>query len=92
MFNVDVFPPMICFGPSLILAAAFVAVFWRGDVSRLRHWLGAQVICCGADGVAALNADLATISLLAVLAVCGWTRCPPIRFAPASCRSWPSDS
>jgi cell shape-determining protein MreD len=52
----------------LILAAAFLAVFGEAAFPVLRHWLGAQVDLLPVLMVyAALNADLATISLLAVL-------------------------
>ena len=52
----------------LILAAAFLAVFGQAMFPALRHWLGAQVDLLPVLMVyAALNADLATVSLLAVL-------------------------
>ena len=52
----------------LILAAAFLAVFGEAAFPVLRHWLGAQVDLLPVPMVyAALNADLATVSLLAVL-------------------------
>jgi cell shape-determining protein MreD len=52
----------------LILAAAFLTVFGEATLPVLRHWLGAQVDLLPVLMVyAALNADLATISLLAVL-------------------------
>ena len=52
----------------LILAAAFLAVFLEATFSVLRHWLGAQVDLLPVLMVyAALNRDIATVSLLAVL-------------------------
>ena len=52
----------------LILAAAFLAVFGEAAFPVLRHWLGAQVDLLPALMVyAALNADIVTVSLLAVL-------------------------
>jgi len=52
----------------LILVAAFLAVFGEAAIPALRHWLGAQVDLLPVLMVyAALNADLATVSLLAVL-------------------------
>jgi rod shape-determining protein MreD len=52
----------------LILAAAFLAVFGEAAFPLLRHWLGAQVDLLPVLMVyAALNADIVTISLLAVL-------------------------
>ncbi len=52
----------------LILAAAFLAVFAEAVFPLLRYWLGAQVDLLPVLMVyAALNADLATVSLLAVL-------------------------
>jgi rod shape-determining protein MreD len=52
----------------LILAAAFLAVFAEAVFPVLRYWLGAQVDLLPVLMVyAALNADLATVSLLAVL-------------------------
>ena len=52
----------------LILAAAFLAVFGEAAFPLLRHWLGAQVDLLPALMVyAALNADIVTVSLLAVL-------------------------
>ena len=52
----------------LILAAAFLAVFGEAGFPILRHGLGAQVDLLPVLMVyAALNADLATVSLLAVL-------------------------
>ena len=52
----------------LILAVAFLAVFGEATFPVLRHWLGAQVDLLPVLMVyAALNADLATVSLLAVL-------------------------
>jgi rod shape-determining protein MreD len=52
----------------LILAAAFLAVFGEATLPVLHHWLGAQVDLLPVLMVyAALNADIATVSLLAVL-------------------------
>ena len=52
----------------LILAAAFLAVFGEAALSAPRHWLGAQVDLLPALMVyAALNTDIVTVSLLAVL-------------------------
>ena len=52
----------------LILAVAFLAVFGEATFPVLRHWLGAQVDLLPVLMVyAALNTDLATVSLLAVL-------------------------
>lgn len=52
----------------LILSAAFLAVFGEAAFPLLRHWLGAQVDLLPALMVcAALNTDIVTISLLAVL-------------------------
>ena len=52
----------------LILAAALLAVFAEAVFPLLRYWLGAQVDLLPVLMVyAALNADLATVSLLAVL-------------------------
>ena len=52
----------------LILAAAFLAVFGEAALPGLRHWLGAQVDLLPVLMVyAALNADIAAVSLLAVL-------------------------
>ena len=52
----------------LILAAAFLAVFGEATCPIPRHWLGAQVDLLPVLMVyAALTADLATVSLLAVL-------------------------
>jgi cell shape-determining protein MreD len=60
--------PMNVFRTILILAAAFLAVFGEAKFPVLRHWLDAQVDLLPVLMVyAALNADLATISLLAVL-------------------------
>jgi len=54
--------------PILILAAAFLAVFGEAMFPILRHWLGAQVDLLPVLMVyAALNTDLITVSLLAVL-------------------------
>jgi cell shape-determining protein MreD len=59
---------MNAFQTILILAAAFLAVFGEATVPVLRHWLGAQVDLLPVLMVyAALAANLATVSLLAVL-------------------------
>jgi len=51
----------------LIFAAAFLAVFGEATFPVLRHWLGAQVDLLPALMVyAALNANITTVSLLAV--------------------------
>jgi hypothetical protein len=51
----------------LILAAAFLAVSGEATLAGLRHWLGAQVDLLPALMVyTALNADIVTVSLLAV--------------------------
>jgi rod shape-determining protein MreD len=56
------------FKPALILGFAFLAVFCEAVFSAPRHLLGAQVDLLPALMVyAALNADLVTLSLLAVL-------------------------
>ena len=52
----------------LILAAAFLAVFAEAVFPLLRYWLGAQVDLLPVLMVyAALNTDIVTVSLLAVL-------------------------
>jgi hypothetical protein len=52
----------------LVLAAAFLAVFGEAMFPVLRHWLGAQVDLLPVLMVyAALNTNLVTVSLLAVL-------------------------
>jgi rod shape-determining protein MreD len=54
--------------PILILAAAFLAVFSEAMFPLPRHWLGAQVDLLPVLMVyAALNTDLVTVTLLAVL-------------------------
>lgn len=59
---------MSFFKPILILSFAFLAVFGEATLSAPRHWLGAQIDLLPALMVyAALNADLLTVSLLAVL-------------------------
>jgi cell shape-determining protein MreD len=51
----------------LMLAAAFLAVSGEATLAGLRHWLGAQVdLLPGLMVYAALNADIVTVSLLAV--------------------------
>jgi hypothetical protein len=51
----------------LILAAAFLAVFGEARLGGLRQWLSAQVDLLPALMVfAALNADIVTVSLLAI--------------------------
>ena len=64
----DVPRPMNLFRTILILAAALLAVFGEATFPVLRHWLGAQVDLLPVLMVyATLYADLATVSLLAVL-------------------------
>ena len=64
----DVLPIMNFFKPALILSFAFLAVFAEAALSAPRHLLGAQIDLLPALMVyAALNADLITLSLLAVL-------------------------
>lgn len=59
---------MSFFNPILILGFAFVAVFAEATLSVPRRWLGAQVDLLPVIMVyAALNADIVTVSLLAVL-------------------------
>ena len=59
---------MNVFNTILILGAAFLAVFGEAAFPLLRHWLGAQVdLLPGLMVYAALNADIATVSLVAVL-------------------------
>jgi rod shape-determining protein MreD len=59
---------MNLFKPALILSFAFLAVFGESVLGAPRHLLGAQVDLLPALMVyAALNADIVTISLLAVL-------------------------
>jgi hypothetical protein len=59
---------MNLFNSILILAAAFLAVFGEAAFPLLHHWLGAQVNLLPALMVcAALNTDIVTVSLLAVL-------------------------
>ena len=59
---------MRLFRPILILSVALLAVFGEATVSAPRHWLGAQIDFLPAIMVyAALNADIVTISLLAVM-------------------------
>jgi hypothetical protein len=56
------------FQPVLILSFAFLAVFGEATLSAPRHWLGAQIDLLPALMVyTALNADILTVSLLAVL-------------------------
>ena len=53
---------------TLILAVAFIAVFGEATFPVLRHWLGVQVDLLPVLMVyAALNTDILTVSLLAVL-------------------------
>jgi rod shape-determining protein MreD len=60
--------PMNVFNTILILAAAFLAVFGEAAFPLLRHWLGAQVDLLPVLMVyAALNTDIVTVSLLALL-------------------------
>jgi hypothetical protein len=59
---------MNLFKPALILSFAFLAVFGEATLSAPRHWLGAQIDLLPALMVyAALNADIVTVLLLAVL-------------------------
>src|ERR1017187_3388215 len=59
---------MNLFKPALILSFAFLAVFCEATLSAPRHLLGAQIDLLPALVVyAALNADVVTLSLLAVL-------------------------
>jgi hypothetical protein len=59
---------MSLFQPILILSFAFLAVFGEATLSAPRTWLGAQIDLLPAVMVyAALNADIMTVSLLAVL-------------------------
>jgi hypothetical protein len=56
------------FQPILILSFAFLAVFGEATLGAPRHWLGAQIDLLPAVMIyAALNADIVTVSLLAVL-------------------------
>jgi len=64
----DVPIPMNLFKPALILSFAFLAVFGEATLAAPRHLLGAQINLLPALMVyAALNADIVTLSLLAVL-------------------------
>jgi len=59
---------MSLFQPILILSFAFLAVFGEAALSGPRNWLGAQIDLLPAlMFYAALNADIVTVSLLAVL-------------------------
>jgi cell shape-determining protein MreD len=59
---------MNVFQPILIMSAAFLAVFGQATFGLPRHWLGAQIDLLPALMVyAALNANLPTVALLAVL-------------------------
>jgi cell shape-determining protein MreD len=59
---------MSLFQPILILSFAFLAAFGEAALSAPRHWLGAQIDLLPALMVyAALNADIVTVSALAVL-------------------------
>ena len=59
---------MSLFQPILILGFAFLAVFGEATLPAPRNWLGAQVDLLPALMIyAALNADIVTVSLLAVL-------------------------
>src|ERR1035441_5026251 len=59
---------MNLFKPALILSFAFLAVFCEATLAAPRHLLGAQIDLLPALMVyAALNADIVTVSLLAVL-------------------------
>ena len=56
------------FQPILILSCAFLAVFGEATLSAPRRWLGAEIDLLPALIVyAGLNADVVTLSLLAVL-------------------------
>jgi len=56
------------FQPILILSFAFLAVFGEATLSAPRQWLGAQIDLLPPLMIyAALNADIVTVSLLAVL-------------------------
>lgn len=56
------------FKPALILGFAFLAVFGEAALSAPRRLLGAQIdLLPGLMVYAALNADIATLSLLAIL-------------------------
>jgi Na+-transporting NADH:ubiquinone oxidoreductase subunit NqrB len=56
------------FQPALILSFAFLVVFGEATVSAPRYWLGAQIDLLPALMVyAALNSDIVTVSLLAML-------------------------
>ena len=64
----DVLLQMNLFRTILILAAAFLAVFGEATLPVLHHWVGAQVDLLPVLMVyATLNADITTVSLLAVL-------------------------
>src|ERR1039457_5835132 len=66
MLNVPT--PMNFFKPAMILSFAFLAVFAEATLSAPRSLLGAQIDLLPALMVyAALNADIVTLSLLAVL-------------------------
>jgi rod shape-determining protein MreD len=59
---------MNLFNPILVLTTAFLVVFGEAAFPLLRHWLGAQVdLLPGLMVYAALNVDIVTVSLLAVL-------------------------
>ena len=59
---------MNLFNSVLILGFAFLAVFGEATLAAPRHWLGAQIDVLPALMVyAALNADIVTLSLVAVL-------------------------
>jgi hypothetical protein len=59
---------MNLFQSILILGFAFLTVFGEATLSGPRHWLGAQIDLLPALMVyAALNADIVTVSLLAIL-------------------------
>src|SRR5665213_1604134 len=59
---------MNLFKPALILSCAFLAVFGEATLSAPRHLLGAQIDLLPALMVySALNADIVTLALLAVL-------------------------
>jgi rod shape-determining protein MreD len=64
---------MNLFRSILILTFAFLAIFGEAMLSAPRHWLGAQIDLLPALMVyTALNADIVTLSLLAVLGGLGF--------------------
>jgi hypothetical protein len=64
---------MSLFQPILILGFAYLAVFCEATLGAPRNWLGAQIDVLPALMVyTALNADVVTVSLLAVLGGLGF--------------------